>query len=89
MFCVGLILYEMLLPPMPNALERYNVFQEARVLFIFAFVSFRLGVCDPKSKSLTEILLRNVSKCFFYGRFKVGKPKQPTFCPRIDRYASQ
>ena len=41
MFCVGLILYEMLLPPMPTALERYNVFQEARVLFFLRL--FLLG----------------------------------------------
>ena len=82
MFCVGLILYEMLLPPMPNALERYNVFQEARVLFIFAFVSFRLDVCDPKSKSLTEILLRNVSKCFFLWSFQSRNTRTTDLLPK-------
>lgn len=82
MFCVGLILYEMLLPPMPTALERYNVFQEARVLFIFAFVSFRLGVCDPKSKSLTEILLRNVSKCFFLWSFQSRNTQTTDLLPK-------
>ena len=30
MFCVGLILYEMLLPPMVTSLERYKVFEDAR-----------------------------------------------------------
>ena len=54
MFCVGLILYEMLLPPMTTALERYKVFQEARVLAVSAFVSRRLDVYDPKSRILTE-----------------------------------
>ena len=56
MFCVGLILYEMLLPPMPTALERYKVFQEARVLAVSALVSRRLDVYDPKSRILTKIL---------------------------------
>ena len=54
MFCVGLILYEMLLPPMPTALERYRVFQEARVLAVSALVSRRLDVYDPKSRIRTE-----------------------------------
>lgn len=31
MFCLGLILYEMLLPPMKTYAEKYQVFSDARV----------------------------------------------------------
>ena len=34
MFCVGLILYEMLLPPMKTFFERKEVFEKARVMTI-------------------------------------------------------
>ena len=82
MFCVGLILYEMLLPPMPTALERYNVFLEARVLFIFAFVSFRLDVCDLKSRIYTEKSFCIVSKCFFLWSFQSRKTRTTDLLPK-------
>lgn len=41
MFCVGLILYEMLLPPMKTFFERKEVFEKARVMINSVSVNSR------------------------------------------------
>lgn len=49
MFCVGLILYEMLLPPMVTSLERYKVFEDARVcVYAFFEIGWPFETKDPR-----------------------------------------